>query len=158
MHGSRSHASVPGAAACSRLGACCAASRCAKEARIRCQSGSGSCGATAMAPRVTPTESTQAHARTRRELRPGAQENQPGKRGANHSKPAILQATIAQNIAWNERLRFLCRRCPCANQAPGQPHSRAKPCNLLSGVRRRPSCAARLSCQYAIYVARLIAP
>src|SRR5689334_15461920 len=70
---------------------------------------------------------------------------------------ARCSTTIINVIAMNANLRRLWRNSCCPTSAPGQPQKNASPCNVFSGIRRRPSLAQRLSQPYALKAPTLIA-
>ncbi len=73
----------------------------------------------------------------------------------NHANAAQFATTVTQKTAWNERLRDLCRKRSWAINAPGQPPTSARRCNVLSLVRQVPRVAADLSMAYTTNVAAL---
>src|SRR5439155_26722322 len=82
--------------------------------------------------------------RTRSRLSGGAG-HQELARHENHTRAAQFRATVTQNANWKDGFRDLWRRIFWAINAPGQPPIKAKTCNVLSGVRQAPVCAADLS-------------
>ena len=64
-------------------------------------------------------------------------------------RPPQFNATVPQNVTWNDCLLDLCRSVFCAMSAPGHPPSKPNKCNVLSGVRHRLFLAEDLSQAYA---------